>query len=275
MLSKLDKNQIYQLIRQVLVLVSKLSISLFIILALVIFILETNDRLSVKENKTSIFDYSYYLSSIANKSILYIDKLINEMDYEISPREFFAKLRRLESENSKLLIENHLLKTENDLLLTLTKSLPKDFRNYYSARVVSRNTNGFIEQAYIKSPQADKLAKYDIVVNEFGLVGQVDTVEGNIAEILLLTDRNSFIPVKTAKSGKRAILKGEGGNKTELDFIISTKNLSVGEEILTSGDGGFFPADVPVGYISAIEEQRVYIETYVNTQDLDYVFIIK
>jgi len=100
-------------------------------------------------------------------------------------------------------------------------------------------------------------------------------VADDVASVILLTDSRSNIPVKSRNSGKRAILIGNGTKNPELDFILSTKKLIVGEEILTSGDGGVFPPDIPVGYIEKIENEKVYIETYVDWSSLDYVYILK
>jgi rod shape-determining protein MreC len=67
------------------------------------------------------------------------------------------------------------------------------------------------------------------------------------ARVLLLTDSNSRIPVTIQPSGQQALLMGDNSQAPMLDFIEAREDVSPGDRIVTSGDGGVFPPGLLVG----------------------------
>jgi len=89
------------------------------------------------------------------------------------------------------------------------------------------------------------------VIDAGGLMGQVIATTGNSATVLLLTDPDHAVPVTVARNGVRLIVYGRG-DKLELRDIPLSAGVEVGDEIVTSGLGGRFPAGFPVGSITAL-----------------------
>jgi len=100
-----------------------------------------------------------------------------------------------------------------------------------------------------------------IAANENGLIGRVVSVGMRSSRILLLDDYNSRIPVMGQTSRVRAILVGEPGGRPQLEGLIrlgapklqnvvGLTNPREGELVVTSGDGGLFPAGVPIGRVT-------------------------
>ncbi|TDB32663.1 rod shape-determining protein MreC [Stenotrophomonas sp. TEPEL] len=89
------------------------------------------------------------------------------------------------------------------------------------------------------------------VIDAGGLMGQVISVTGGNATVLLLTDPDHAVPVTVARNGVRLIVYGRG-DKLELRDIPLSAGVEVGDEIVTSGLGGRFPAGFPVGTITGL-----------------------
>lgn len=86
------------------------------------------------------------------------------------------------------------------------------------------------------------------VIDAGGLMGQVIAVNASHSTVLLLTDPDHAVPVNVARNGVRLIAYGRG-DRLELRDIPLSAGVEVGDEIVTSGLGGRFPAGFPVGRI--------------------------
>lgn len=89
------------------------------------------------------------------------------------------------------------------------------------------------------------------VIDSGGLMGQVISVTAGSSTVLLLTDPDHAVPVTVARNGVRLIVYGRG-DKLELRDIPLSAGVEVGDEIVTSGLGGRFPAGFPVGTITGL-----------------------
>lgn len=121
-----------------------------------------------------------------------------------------------------------------------------------------------------------------VAVNENGLVGRVVSVGHTSSRVLLLDDYNSRIPVMGQTSRVRAILVGDPGGAPALEGLIrlsqpklqNVVGLSApreGEIIVTSGDGGLFPAGLPVGRATVGRDGVWRVKLGAAAAPIDYV----
>ncbi|MEB1636033.1 rod shape-determining protein MreC [Xanthomonas campestris] len=89
------------------------------------------------------------------------------------------------------------------------------------------------------------------VIDAGGLMGQVIEVTPLHSTVLLLTDPDHAVPVSVARNGVRLIVYGRS-DRLELRDIPLSAGVQVGDEIVTSGLGGRFPAGFPVGKVSEL-----------------------
>ncbi|MCC8472179.1 rod shape-determining protein MreC [Xanthomonas phaseoli] len=89
------------------------------------------------------------------------------------------------------------------------------------------------------------------VIDAGGLMGQVIEVTPLHSTVLLLTDPDHAVPVSVARNGVRLIVYGRG-DRLELRDIPLSAGVQEGDEIVTSGLGGRFPAGFPVGKVSEL-----------------------
>ena len=89
-----------------------------------------------------------------------------------------------------------------------------------------------------------------------GLMGQLVTVFASHSVALLITDGSHALPVKVLRNGVRSIAEGTTDfNRLNLRYVSPTADIKLGDQLLSSGLGGRFPAGYPVGIVSGIEQK--------------------
>ncbi len=105
------------------------------------------------------------------------------------------------------------------------------------------------------------------VIDDDGLVGQVINVGTEYSEVLLITDRDSAVPVQIMRNGLRAIADGTGNfDQLQLRYVPPTMDIRVGDELVTSGLGDKFPKGYPVGMVDSVNrsDSSPYLEVLVE-----------
>lgn len=93
------------------------------------------------------------------------------------------------------------------------------------------------------------------VVIAQGVVGRVHAVTGTTSDVLLLTDLNSSIAVRVARSRARANVRGTGTpDVCRLDYALRSDDLQDADELVTSGTDGIFPRGLPVGRVGNLKK---------------------
>ena len=92
------------------------------------------------------------------------------------------------------------------------------------------------------------------VVSGRGLLGKVGRVSGRRATVILLTDRDSGVGVRDARSGVVGVLNGSPDSRVQsLDPPDVKSDIKVGDQLVTLGSAeGPFPADIPVGRVLTV-----------------------
>jgi rod shape-determining protein MreC len=108
-----------------------------------------------------------------------------------------------------------------------------------------------------------------------GLVGRVSGVGERTARVLLLTDVNSRIPVTIQPSGQQALLMGDNSQTPLLDFIEAREDVSPGDRIVTSGDGGLFPPGLLVGQVVETTDGRLRARLSADLVRLQFLRVMR
>lgn len=119
------------------------------------------------------------------------------------------------------------------------------------------------------------------VVNVDGLVGKTTSVLGDLVTVELLTSPNCKAAARDANTRVLGIIRWEGGRHLLLDNVSLSDTVRVGDTIITSGLGGIFPENLPIGTISNVEVGRspffktIDVTPFVDFGALDELMILK
>ena len=178
-------------------------------------------------------------------------------------------LAELQSQNIQIQQENGrlrewyqmalLLEAENRSLRDLLNLKLPALHSYITTRVLSDVGNAFVKSVLVEAGSEDGVQKGQAVLSGEGLIGRIVQVGKNTSRVLLVTDRNSRVPVLVENTQQHAILAGRNNKKPVVMRVANGNTISIGARIVTSGRGGVFPYGLPIGRIFLDEngEKRV------------------
>ena len=188
----------------------------------------------------------------------------------------------LRADNQKLRDENtHMVEWQNAVV-----SLEKENRElrdllhfktepglaYISARVIADTGGAYTRGLIVTAGKTDGVREGMAAMTGDGLIGRVVEVGDWSSRVLLISDLNSRIPVTVASTGDRAILAGDNSPQPKLLFMPRDAVVTDGARIVTSGHGGVFPPNLPVGIL---QETAHGVYNVVPTADLGRVTYVR
>lgn len=190
--------------------------------------------------------------------------------------EIYRENDRLRTQNAVLLQWQDVarrLDAENQSLRKLSNFTPTDARWSLTAQVIGAAGGAYSRTVLVDRGSADGVAKGQAALGPSGLIGRVVEVGSHSARILMLTDINSRIPVTLERTRERAILFGDNGEQPRLAYLAASARPQPGDRLVTAGDGGIFPPNLPVGVVSEIAPQ-IRVEPLTELSTLDFVRIM-
>ena len=152
---------------------------------------------------------------------------------------------------SQLQVENASLRA----LLKLKQSVPI---HSIAAEIVAQASDPFSRKLFIDRGSLAGVTLGSPVMDETGLLGQVTQVDPLGAQVTLVTDRDSAVPVEVARDGQRGILAGDAdatAGGMELRWQASDTDVRVGDILVTSGLDGIYPAGLAVARVTAVQRR--------------------
>ncbi|OUR79584.1 rod shape-determining protein MreC [Alphaproteobacteria bacterium 46_93_T64] len=185
---------------------------------------------------------------------------------------------RLRRENERLLRWQSVSRTldkENDYYRQLLNALTDPLVLPITARVIGDSGGPFVRTLLLGAGQLDGVRVGQAAVGPLGVIGRVVEVGHLSARVLLLTDLNSRVPVKLEKSRYKGILVGDNSTSPKLEFLPTNAQISAGDRVVTSGDGGMLPAGWPIGIVSSVTEGQVRVQAYADWTRLEYISVLR
>lgn len=99
-----------------------------------------------------------------------------------------------------------------------------------------------------------------------GLVGKVIEVTPRSAVVLLITDSESSVAAKIQGSRGEGIVEGSISGKLIMDYVDRDIGVDPKMVVVTSGFGGVYPADIPIGIVANVGEEDVDIYKEIEVQ---------
>ena len=198
--------------------------------------------------------------------------------------DWIGDLWTVNQENQRLKAENTALRQwqqvaqrldlENRRLSALLNAKLVRPQTIATARVVGVAGGPFVRSVLINAGSDLQIAENLAVIAENGIVGRVIRVGASSARVLLITDLNSRIPVRIERTSQNGILIGLNMDRLELDFLPIDRDVVVGDWLVTSGHGGIFPPDFPIGIVREINGDRITVTPVASLDTLDFVQVL-
>ena len=153
------------------------------------------------------------------------------------------------------LLSNHAehLEIENANLRKLLALQQQVAFKTLATEIIYKPSNWASQKIVINRGLADGVNVGMPVASDTGIIGQIIRVFQYSAEVSLIEERDSAIPVLVSRNGVRGALFGMGrAEPLDLRFINSIGDLDVGDYLTTSGIDGTYPAGFPVAIITKI-----------------------
>jgi len=187
-----------------------------------------------------------------------VDLLASVPDSFKTRSELKLSLEQAKEENKKLKVINQFLEKvskQNEELNTLWSSARLNFDNYSFARKRSISSNEFQPLLVVDIDSKSNIDIDDVLLSPNGLVGIIKSLGLYSAEVMVLYDVRSSIPIITEKSKLHGIVRGGGiGRSGNIEYIKKTASYELGEKVYTSGIAGVYPEGIFVGEITSIDD---------------------
>ena len=176
---------------------------------------------------------------IAKSPVFIFNKVI---DFFNSRQDLRFTINALEQENLKLKSKNSLMNEisfKNRRLNSLEESIEGNQNNYYLVKKKFLSTNDLKPVMTVGvNSREEVFTKNNAVLSEKGLLGRIISQGLLNAEVMLVQDSRSLVPVVSSTSRLHAILQGSGLSRLgHLNNIKKSAEFKIGEELYSSGLG--------------------------------------
>jgi rod shape-determining protein MreC len=157
---------------------------------------------------------------------------------------------------------------------------------FESAKIISWDPSNWTSRFTIGKGASSGIELGDCVVTEYeALVGQVVELGDNWATVRTLVDVDFGAGALVGTSGEAAMVVGDYMLMQEsclrLAYLTDSSGIFLGDAVLTSGEGGYFPQGLIIGEVTALRSddggQSVYgvVKPALDIGHLTQVFVIK
>jgi rod shape-determining protein MreC len=251
-----------------------------------------------REDLSSVADHLFYPFQVVFQSI---QNFFSNISQDV------ADFRSLQEERDNLEIEMSSLKISQILLdekRLEVKQLHEALEYYQTeeedelifSQVVARNPNSWFDSITIDVGSKDGIQVGMTVIanqdNNIGLVGTIEEVSYNTSKVHLLIDPSKNIAVAAKTYGtilgaEEAFFDGivEGSfdslGHLEMIYISHEARIETGSPVLSTGLGGFYVPNIPIGEIIEFNEdaygllQTAKVKPHVDFTRLKNVFVVK
>ncbi|HYL49925.1 MAG TPA: rod shape-determining protein MreC, partial [Stellaceae bacterium] len=232
--------------------VQRLTLPFLIFISALLAVLGKADVLLFDRVRVVLADTLAPVLQVAGEPIVTVSNAIGTVKDIAS---VYRQNQDLKVENQRLLQWQevaHRLESENEELRNLVKFAPQGAMSSVAAQVIADSGGAFLRNVLVNVGRDEGVTRGQPALTGDGLVGRVIELGDRTARILLLTDINSHIPVVVEGTHERAMLNGDNSDQPQLVYFQPKTPVKPGDRIVTSGSGGVFPPDLPIGVVVSV-----------------------
>ncbi|WP_428545498.1 rod shape-determining protein MreC [Profundibacter sp.] len=221
-----------------------------------------------------------------------VDRFVPNFEWALVPVtaaagmiENFRSYNKIYEQNQELRRELQRLKSwkeaavqleqQNAKLLALNSVRLDPKLTSVSGVVLADSGSPFRQSVLLNVGSRDGVKDGWATMDGLGLVGRISGVGNNTARVILLTDANSRIPVTIQPSGQRSLLVGDNFARPLIEFLEKPELVRPGDRVVTSGDGGVFPAGLLVGEVTKDLDRRLRVRLAADYERLDFLRVLR
>lgn len=192
-------------------------------------------------------------------------------DYFGSNKKLREENERLKNENTNLqkqINDNAGMQDENDELRQMLdlKKTQVDL-TLIAASVSAKDPSGWYSTFTIDKGMSDGIKEDQPVVNSNReLIGRIGRTGDNWAEVVTLLDPQASIGAMVKRSGAIGILEGNTelrySNKSRFGYLSRDTDITTGDYLETSGQGGIYPKGLIIGKIDEVKDDSSTMSRY-------------
>lgn len=186
-------------------------------------------------------------------------------------RELRSELRRMQAWKEAAV----QLEQENARLLDLNNVRLDPRLTVISGVVLADSGSPFRQSVLLNVGTRDGIVDGWATMDGIGLVGRISGVGRNTARVILLTDASSRIPAIVQPSGQRTIVAGDNTAAPLVDFLENPSQVRPGDRIVSSGDGGVFPAGLLIGQVAVDPAGTLRVRLSADYERLEFLRVLR
>ncbi len=255
--------------------VRRILVGLLAALLLVIFVFWRIDSPRVEQIRIDIIDRVVPSFDWVLQPVTRITAMVENLSSYARIVEQNQELRR-ELQQMRAWREAALqLEQRNAQLLSLNQVRIDPALTHVTGIVLADSGSPFRRSVLLNVGARDGVQDGWAVMDGLGLAGRISGVGNRTARVVLLTDTASLVPVIVQPSGQRALLAGDNSPFPVLEFIESPDDLRPGDRVISSDDGGVFPAGLLVGEVVQTRDRRLRVRLAADYGRLDFLRVIR
>lgn len=220
------------------------------ITSIVLMMLDTRYA-AVQQIKGYAATLLYPLQWLANQPVRLYDYTSS---FVTTQSTLISEQKKLQEENSRLKLIAHqteTLRSELNELKKLAALQTNGIQTVTTAEVISNGKDPLSDKLIINKGTQAGLHNGDAVIDQNGLIGQITQAQALSAELTLITNSQTVIPVMVSRTGVRSLVYGTGG-AVSLRYFPVDADLRPGDILLTSGLDSVYPQGIPVAKVEEL-----------------------
>ena len=186
-------------------------------------------------------------------------------------RELRSELRQMQAWKEAAL----QLEQENARLLDLNNVRLDPRLTFVTGVVMADSGSPFRQSVLLNVGARDGIMDGWAAMDGIGLVGRISGTGKNTARVILLTDAASAVPALIQPSGQTALVSGDNTAAPLIDFLENPDLVRAGDRVVSSGDGGVFPAGLLIGQIATDPAGRLRVRLSADYERLEYLRVLR
>jgi rod shape-determining protein MreC len=187
-----------------------------------------------------------------------------------------AALTNEVKKNQTSLIEAKALRVENARLRSLLKLDGETPERVAIGRLISSTGSSSRRLATLSIGANYNVDRAQPVRGPSGLIGRIVEVGPTTARVLLITDAENLVPVMRASDGLPAFASGLGNGMVVIKPLnLSESPFKVGDIIVTSGNGGLYPPNIPFAKVLKKTNDGALARPLADPGNTPYAIVMK